>query len=357
MTGSGVMRLPGELWAVGAQVDTLVTEPMPEPMPEPIPEAVAGPAGSAGIGDRIIHLIIRSGEEVERADVLAALSTVGREAIVARGRPEDLGDIATRVLDLATRLAADPASAPRGAAALVLADSWEVTPALQGDDASPFVMRLQWMLDRHVVLRRDRAAFTGYDRQRAAALLELVAALAKVRGEIDEFGWNDTLPSGDDVVIRLARPQDGQAVAAMHERCSERSRFQRYFAPMTTWREENLRRITGEHRGATLVVVDDDQGVVGLGNVFPAGPDAADIAELALIVDDAWQGKGVGRILLRHLVDAATRLGFRDLIAYVQAGNEAMIHVLESAPEGWTRSLATEMGPSALAFKGATNRK
>ena len=337
VTGRGAMRLPGELWAVGAQVSTLVTE-------------FAGPLAT-GAGDRIVHLILRSRADTGRVDVLQALAAVGREAIVVRGEPGDLDDIATRVLKLATRLAADPDAAPRGAAALVFADSWEVAPAVEGDDASPYVMRLQWMLDRHVVLRREQAAFTGFDKQRAAALLELVAALAQVRGEVDEYGWNDTVSSGDDIVIRLARPRDARDIELMHERCSERSRFHRYFAPMSTWREENLRRISGEHRGATLVAVAEDSDIVGLGNVFPVGPDETQVAEIALIVDDAWQGRGVGTLLLRHLIDAARRLGFTRLVAYVHADNPSMVRLLLASTLSWEPMEVPDMGPSVRGYQ------
>ena len=80
----------------------------------------------------------------------------------------------------------------------------------------------------------------------------------------------------------------------MHERCSPESRYQRYFTPMNEWREDNLRRISGGHRGATLVVTDVRDEVIALGNVFPAGPEDVDAAEIAVIVDDAWHGRGRG---------------------------------------------------------------
>lgn len=43
----------------------------------------------------------------------------------------------------------------------------------------------------------------------------------------------------------------------MHKRCSKRSRYHRYFTPMNSWRDENLRRISGGDRGATLVATND----------------------------------------------------------------------------------------------------
>lgn len=334
---SGAARLTPTLWLASTQVITSVTETV------------------NSSAERILHLILVSSEDVTRALIVQALQTIGTGVIVTRGVEDDLDDIATRVLRLAAVLAEDPDSAPRGAADLVFADSWEVAPAAEGDDASRYVMRLQWTFDRHVVLRREVAEFTAYDRERASALLELVVALAHVRGASDEFGWHDVLADGSEITVRLGRPRDEVGVEELHARCSERSRFQRYFAPMSSWREGNLRRIAGQHRGATLVVIDDEGALIGLGNVFPAGPGENQLAEIALIVDDAWQGRGVGRLLLEHLLDVAERMGFTRLVAYVLPESSAMVRLLETSRVPWVRASAHEMGPSVLAFESATH--
>ena len=213
---------------------------------------------------------------------------------------------------------------PQAVADLVLADSWEVTTAAEGADSSDFILRLQWTPELHVVLRRVRAPFTKTERNRASALLALVAALSEARGEPEGFGWRENLRDGRTVAIRLGRPADTAGVEAMHERCSPESRYQRYFTPMNEWREDNLRRISGGHRGATLVVTDVHDEMIALGNVFPTGPEDVDAAEIAVIVDDAWHGAGVGLLLLNHLIDVARRMGFTSLIAYVLADNRAM---------------------------------
>ena len=165
------------------------------------------------------------------------------------------------------------------AADLVLADSWEVSKAVAGSDTSAHVRRLQWTLEHHVILRRARAPFTHVEHNRTSALLALMAALAEVNNE--SYGWFQSLPNGADISIRLGRPENVDEVAAMHARCSQESIYQRYFTPMNCWREENLRRISGGHRGATLVATSDSGSGIALGNVFPIGPDGTSKAELA----------------------------------------------------------------------------
>ena len=299
---------------------------------------------------QLVDLILKSPADVDRATVAHGISSVGTDVIVTRGVLDDTADVATRVLHLSARLAADPAAAPKAAADLVLADAWEVTTASEGSDASAMVLRLQWTVDRHVVLRRVKAPFTKTEQKRASALLTLVSALSEARGEPDGFGWRETLVDGGLITIRLGRPEDSEGVERMHERSSPESRYQRYFTPMNEWREDNLRRISGGHRGATLVVTDVHDEVIALGNVFPNGPQDADTAEVAVIVDDAWQGRGVGLLLTSRLIDVARRLGFAHLVAYVLADNRAMLGLLAATSLEWAVSHDHELGSSVAAL-------
>ena len=97
--------------------------------------------------------------------------------------------------------------------------------------------------------------------------------------------------------------------AAMHKRCSQRTLYQRYVSS-GDWQEIQMRRLSGGHSGATLVAVGDEGKVIGLGNVFPEHPGDEHSAEIAVLVEDAHQGGGVGTALLRRLVRLAERLEF-----------------------------------------------
>ena len=326
---TAMARLLRVLSLLGVQVRSLFTAPVSD-------------------RDQLVDLILKAPADVDRATIVHAISSVGADVIVTRGVVDDAADIATRVLGLSARLAVDPDAAPKAAAELVLADSWEVTRASQGADDSALVLRLQWTLERHVVLRRVRAPFTRIEQNRASALLGLVAALSQARGDEEGFGWREDLASGRAVTVRLARPEDAERVERMHARSSPESRYQRYFTPMNEWREDNLRRISGGHRGATLVVTDVLEEVIALGNVFPTGPADADTAEIALIVDEAWHGLGVGFLLTGHLIDVACRLGFTRLVAYVLAENRAMLHLLEQTPLDWTVTTDHDLGKSVV---------
>lgn len=301
-----------------------------------------------GEGQQLVDMFLSSPMDVDRATIVHGISAVGSDVIITRGREEDAGDIATRVLHLSARLVQHPDVTPQAVADLVLADSWEVTTAAEGADSTDFILRLQWTPELHVVLRRVRAPFTNTERNRASAMLALVAAMSEAMGEPEGFGWRENLRDGRTVAIRLGRPADTAGVEAMHERCSPESRYQRYFTPMNEWREDNLRRISGGHRGATLVVTDVRDEVIALGNVFPAGPEDVDAAEIAVIVDDAWHGAGVGLLLLNHLIDVGRRMGFTSLIAYVLADNRAMRSLLQATGLEWSLSADHDLGSSVV---------
>lgn len=300
---------------------------------------------------QLIDMIASVPVATTETEIMQALASVAHRVLVAKGLLEDEDDLVTRILDAAATLVEHPERAPRAAADLVLADSWTVEPATEGADSSADVMRLQWTPDHHVVLTRKDSPFVAVERARASALLRLIDAVAAAPAGTGGFGWVEPLSDGTRVTIRLARPEDTEAVAEMHSRCSEETRYQRYFAPKNEWREDQLRRIAGGHRGATLVAQDSRGNIVGLGNVFPDQPGDTETAEIAVIIEDAWQGRGLGGRLLGHLLDLARRQGFDQVIAIVLASNARMVHVLQRLDVDWQRDTESDLGPTVVCLR------
>jgi AcrR family transcriptional regulator/RimJ/RimL family protein N-acetyltransferase len=295
---------------------------------------------ATGDDTRTIDLAVTVPEEIDADTLLAAAMAAGTQGYVTTGSPDDRIDLPTRILDSATELVTNPGSAPLAAATLVEADRYEVTAAREGADDSDDVLRLQWTADRHVVLHRAWAPFARAEETRASALLRLATAIASAEGDAEAPGWVEALKGGETVWIRLARPEDADAISAMHERCSEQTLYRRYLQAGSEWRGINLRRLSGGHRGATLVAMSEDGAIVALGNLFPNEPvDDALAAEIAVIVEDAFQRRGIGSRMLRHMLQLADELGFKEVVGTVLAGNTEMLQLLEVSGLTWSRHL------------------
>lgn len=301
-------------------------------------------------GHRAIYLALKAPPGVSPDVILAAAARVGTDCYITQGSPEDGSDILARTLDGATVVVNHPEQAPQVVGALVGADDIEVIDAAIGRDEQPNMLRLQWTTDQHVLLHRHWGPFTRTEQLRASALLRLAAALARTTGGEGPIGWLDEVKGGR-VVIRFARPDDAQAVAEMHQRCSDHTRYQRYFS-LQEWRDLQLRRLSGGHRGATLVVTSAENHVVGLGNVFPdpdAEPDQP-TAEIALLIEDAHQGEGIGHALLARMLELAPQMGFDHVVAHVLADNQAMSHLLQTTGLTWSTRISEGVAESRAAL-------
>ncbi|MFY1627352.1 GNAT family N-acetyltransferase [Micromonospora sp. WMMD723] len=135
------------------------------------------------------------------------------------------------------------------------------------------------------------------------------------------------LSDGSTVGLRPIRPQDAPEIVAMHGRFSERTRYLRYFSPYPRIPERDLHRfVTVDHRDREAFVVLAGDRIVAVGRYERLGP-AAPEAEVAFVVEDAYQGRGIGSVLLEHLADAARRAGIAHFVAEVLPTNGAMLRV------------------------------
>ncbi|MGK5520612.1 bifunctional acetate--CoA ligase family protein/GNAT family N-acetyltransferase [Micromonospora sp. URMC 107] len=135
------------------------------------------------------------------------------------------------------------------------------------------------------------------------------------------------LSDGTTVQLRPIRPSDGPGIVAMHSRFSERTRYLRYFSPYPRIPERDLHRFVNvDHRDREAFVVLVGDRIVAVGRYERLGPEAPE-AEVAFVVEDAYQGRGIGSVLLEHLADAARRNDIANFVAEVLPANGAMLRV------------------------------
>ena len=130
-----------------------------------------------------------------------------------------------------------------------------------------------------------------------------------------------------DVLVptRPVRPDDLRAFVRLWPRLSAETRYRRFHSPVRRLPMSAVRRLVRvDHdlRDALVAVIGGE--VVGVARYDRSPADPAS-AEFAVVVEDAWQGVGLGRQLLQELIDLAARRGVRQLTATVQADNERVL--------------------------------
>jgi acyl-CoA synthetase (NDP forming)/GNAT superfamily N-acetyltransferase len=155
------------------------------------------------------------------------------------------------------------------------------------------------------------------------------------------------LSDGGTVHLRPVVPEDADGLVGLHGRLSDRSRYFRYFGAYPRIPPRDLIRFsTVDHhdRVAFVALLGDDIVAVGRYERLDDGPSA----EVAFVVDDAHQGRGLGSILLEHLAAAASERGLGRFVAEVLAENSPMVRVFRDA--GYQVSREIEEGVLHLEF-------
>ncbi|GAB2920014.1 bifunctional GNAT family N-acetyltransferase/acetate--CoA ligase family protein [Micromonospora polyrhachis] len=151
---------------------------------------------------------------------------------------------------------------------------------------------------------------------------------------------NVLLSDGTTVHLRQIHPDDAPAIVAMHSRFSERTRYLRYFSPYPRIPDRDLRRfVTVDHRDREAFVVLSGVDIIAVGRYDRLGPEAIE-AEVAFVVEDAYQGRGIGSVLLEHLAEAARQEGITRFVAEVLPANAKMLRVFADFGYQVTRQYA-----------------
>jgi RimJ/RimL family protein N-acetyltransferase len=140
---------------------------------------------------------------------------------------------------------------------------------------------------------------------------------------------HEKLRDGRGVTIRAQRPDDLEAIRSAARLTSERTRYLRFFSPKRSMSESEIAFFMGPDfvNHVALVAVVEECGnpvVVGGGRFIFASPGAA---EVAFFVVDAWQGQGIGTLLMRHLATLGRAAGLAEFVAEVLAENASMLGV------------------------------
>jgi acyl-CoA synthetase (NDP forming)/GNAT superfamily N-acetyltransferase len=131
---------------------------------------------------------------------------------------------------------------------------------------------------------------------------------------------------GSVVHIRLLGVDDEEALKALNHRVCDRSIYRRFFALDRHGADEQAHHLAVPAAGDRhlALVAEVAEQIVGVGSFEPIQPGEA---EMAFLVDDAVQGRGIGTLLLEQLAALAHERGIRELKAETLADNGPMLSV------------------------------
>jgi GNAT superfamily N-acetyltransferase len=117
------------------------------------------------------------------------------------------------------------------------------------------------------------------------------------------------------LIVRRAAPGDRAALAEMFDRCSSQTRYRRFHGRVNAFPRRYLdEALAGLPVHFALVACTDAGRVVALAS---CRAEAVGVAELGILVEDAYQRRGIGAVLLREIAGYAGRTGLTTLKAQV----------------------------------------
>jgi len=137
---------------------------------------------------------------------------------------------------------------------------------------------------------------------------------------------------GTGLRLRPIRPDDAPRLVEHYARLSAHSAYQRFFAAMRRLPPDWARFLADvDYRRRLALVVErgprEAPELIAVARYEPT--DRPDTAEVAFVVMDGWQGKGIGTALLGDLLAAAEARGVRHFRAWVLADNSRMLDLLD----------------------------
>src|SRR5207253_2942239 len=167
-----------------------------------------------------------------------------------------------------------------------------------------------------------------------------------------------TLRNGASVRVRAIRPDDEPRLMALCRRLSPRTVYERFFSfrPLLPEQAHAFANVDYRQRMAIVAEVDDrrEPELVGVARYGPSDEGTADIG---LVVADAWQGLGLGSLLLQEILHAGEQRGIHEFSAEVLTDNRRALslfarHTTHAADGGQRRHQRGAHSPCGCSRRG-----
>ncbi|MFI0448620.1 GNAT family N-acetyltransferase [Actinomadura sp. 6N118] len=150
-------------------------------------------------------------------------------------------------------------------------------------------------------------------------------------GYPDQWEADVVLTDGGTAHLRPVRSDDAELLRAFYARLSPESIYYRFFSPRPQLTEREIEHFTTvdyDRRVALIATIGDSMVAVVR---YDQLSDRPGTAEVAFLVEDAHQGRGLGAVLLEHIAAAARERGLNRFVASVLPDNRRMTRVFREA--------------------------
>jgi RimJ/RimL family protein N-acetyltransferase len=140
-----------------------------------------------------------------------------------------------------------------------------------------------------------------------------------------------TLRDGSELVLRPVGPQDQKLLAGLVDALSDETSYRRFLGPKSRLTKAELRYLTDvDHRDHdALLALDPQTGAAVAVARYIRDPHHADAAEIAVLVGDQWQARGLGKALSTRLAQRARANGIQRFHALTLADNQPALKLIE----------------------------
>jgi GNAT superfamily N-acetyltransferase len=169
--------------------------------------------------------------------------------------------------------------------------------------------------------------------------------------ETAHYSALETACDGRRIEIRALRPSDHDALLAAVDRTGPESLYRRFFSPRRAFSDQEIAGFLEVDfvDQVALVAVVEQCGVPEIAGGGRYAVMRPGVAEVAFMVVDRHQGRGIGGMLMQHLVAIARSGGLRELVAEVLVGNAAMLKLLHKS--GLRMEVESELGVTQVTLR------
>lgn len=156
----------------------------------------------------------------------------------------------------------------------------------------------------------------------------------------ENFSRDVLLRDGTALQMRMLRPTDREGLVALFNRCSPETIRYRFLRMVTSLPDSQLDQLVAvDGRRHVALVITQGENIVAVGRYFVLD-ERPDTAEVSFLVEDAFQRRGIGTILLDALVEFARQHDITRFAADVLADNRTMLSVFRKTGYALTANIS-----------------